>query len=166
MLPRTKRKGKAISIFALSFSVEWNLENFSGSAAVLCTLIVCVCVFVFGLAWETESYLSALYRFLSEVLGCGTVYQRNTCANSSAHGADWQSVCPEGCGKSERGIERQSVREKDEDDGEKKKGWVCMQTPPGGRLCVFFLFLFLSLSILGLGHLTRPDWISVPVQMT
>lgn len=29
-----------------------------------------------------------------------------------------------------------------------------------------FFFLFLSLSILGHGHLTRPDWVSAPVQKT
>lgn len=139
VLPQTKRKGKAISIFALSFSVEWNLENFSRSAAVLSTLIVmCVCV-RFGLR---DSQLSALYRFLSDVSGWGTVYQRNTCANLSAHGADWQSVCPEACGKSERGIERQSVREKEADDGEKRKDeFACGHPREAGYVFFFSLSL-------------------------
>ncbi len=122
----------------------------------VCVCVCCVCVWVCvcGVCvqvWpERLRVICLLYRFLSEVLGCGTVYQRNTCANYQ-HMVRIDNRLPRG-GKSERGIERQSVREKDEDDGEKKKGWVCMRTPQRG-LCVYFLFL--SLSILGHGHLTR-----------
>lgn len=137
MLPQTKRKGKAISIFALSFSVEWNLENFSGSAAVLSTLIVmCVCV-RFGLR---DSQLSALYRFLSDVSGWGTVHHRNTCANLSAHGADWQSVCPEACGKSER----EGLRGKKADDGEKRKDEFAYGHPREAGYVIFCFFLTLN----------------------
>jgi len=137
VLLQTKRKREAISIFALSFSVEWNLENFSWICRCsLSSNSMCVCVRL-GLR---DSQLSALCRFLSDVSGWGTVCQRNTCANLSAHGADWHSVCPEACGKSERerGIERQSVREIEHNDGGKRKDEFACGHPREAGYVFFF----------------------------
>lgn len=100
---------------------------------------MCVCVRL-GLR---DSQLSALCRFLSDVSGWGTVYQRNTCANLSAHGADWHSVCPRLVGNQR---ERERLRGK---AWEKKKPMMVgkermsLHVDTLGRLVMFF---FVSLS--------------------
>lgn len=103
---------------------------------------MCVCVRL-GLR---DSQLSALCRFLSDVSGWGTVYQRNTCANLSAHGADWHSVCPRLVGNQR---ERERLRGK---AWEKKKPMMVgkermsLHVDTLGRLVMFFFFLSLSLN--------------------